>query len=74
MKGGTTPGRGWKSHNKTSQCQKEKRWVKSNPKGEESAVTPVPHISAQPTKEIGGLLQPRPCRLNYFHKVRGTKA
>ena len=63
-----------KNHNKASECQKrEKMWVKSNPKGEENGVTPLRDIPAQPTREIGGLQQPRPCRLNYFPKARGTK-
>ena len=48
-------------------------WVKSKPKGEENGVRPLQHIPAQPTREIGGLLQPRPCRLNYFPKARDTK-
>ena len=43
------------------------------PKGEENGVTPLRHIPAQPTREIGGLQQPRLCRLNYFPKARGTK-
>ena len=60
---------------KQKNCTKlpETMWVKSNPKEEENGVTPLRHIPAQPTREIGGLQQPRPCRLNYFPKARGTK-
>ena len=67
-----------KNHNKTSECQnKWKTWVKSNLKGEENRVRPLRHIPAQHTREGGGLLQPRPCRLNYFPNVdryQGVKA
>ena len=49
-----------------------KMWVKSNPTGAEDGVTPLRHILAQPTREIGEIPQPGPCRLNYFAEMRGT--
>ena len=63
-----------KNHNKTSECQKRIENVgEEQPQGEENGVTPLRHIRAQPTRDIGGLQQPRLCRLNYFPKARGTK-